>query len=221
MKTLFAFGDSFTYGHGLEDCWVKQGDDYKVGPVHSQYAWPSLLAKDLDYNLKNLSHPGSSNLAILHKILNTNFDTNSLCVIMWSYPHRDMIFNKEYIPNRALFNQKTETNNDATHLGNWMKTSLTKIWMLTHNDTDLKMRTWFQIHHANLYLDSLNIPHYNVFVKYPMIADYKPAFVKIPFKDIGVHQFIDNALDGDHPGPLTQQRIVKDIKECLVEASLI
>jgi hypothetical protein len=221
MSGIIAFGDSYTYGHGLEDCWEKRGNEYKVGTVHSQYAWPSLLANDLGYDLKNYSHPGSSNLAILHKILNTNLDSNSVCVIMWSYPHRDMIFNKEYIPNRALFNQKTDTNGDATHLGNWMKTGLSKIWMLTHNDTDLIMRTWFQIHHANLYLTSLKIPHYNVFVKYPMIKDYKPAFVKIPFKDIGVHNFLDKALDGDHPGPLTQQRIAKDIKECLIESSLV
>jgi len=221
MKTLFAFGDSFTYGHGLEDCWVKQGDTYKVGPVHSQYAWPSLLAKDLDYDLKNLSYPGSSNLAILHKILNTNFDANSICIIMWSYPYRDMIFNKNYIPIKALFNQKTGTNNDASHLGNWMTDELSKLWMLTHNNIDLIMRTWFHIHHANLYVASLKIPHYNLFVDYPMIRGYKSTFIKIPFRDIGVEKFIDKALDDCHPGPLTQQKIAKDIKKCLIEASII
>ena len=54
-----------------------------------------------------------------------------------------------------------------------------------------------------------------------MIKDYKPVFVKIPFRDIGVHNFLDKALDGNHPGPLTQQRIAKDIKECLFEDSVI
>jgi lysophospholipase L1-like esterase len=221
MKTIFAFGDSYTYGHGLEDCWVKQGHDYRVGPMHSQYSWPSLLAKDLVYDLKNYSNPGSSNLAILHKILNTNFDKDSICIVMWSYPNRDMIFNKDYVPNKELFVKKTDTINNIIHVGNWIESELSKIWMLTHNDTDLIMRSWYHIHHANLYLASLKIPHYNLFVHYPMLKDYHPAYVKIPFKDIKVDHFIDKALDGNHPGPMTQQRIAKDIKECLFEDSII
>ena len=220
MREIIAFGDSYTYGHGLEDCWVKQGDNSHVGSIHSQYSWPTLLAKDLVFNLKNYSQPGMSNLAILHKILNTNYNDNSICIIMWSYHTRDMIFNDNYLPNKQLFTKKPETY-DVTPVGGWIKTSLSKFWTLTHNNTDLIMRTWFHIHYANLYLASLKIPHYNLFVHYPMIKDYKPAFVKIPFKDIGVHNFIDKALDDNHPGPLTQQRIAKDIKECLFEDSVI
>jgi hypothetical protein len=140
---------------------------------------------------------------------------------MWSYYSRDMIFNKKYIPIKELFNRKTDTSGDTTHIGSWTKGGLSKIWMLTHNDTDLIMRSWLQIHHANLYLDSLNVPHYNVFVKYPMYKEYKPKYCNIPFRDINVHHFIDTALDGNHPGPLTQQRIAKDIKQCLIEDSII
>lgn len=218
MKEIIAFGDSYTYGHGLEDCWIQSSNG--VGLVHSQYSWPTLLANDLGYDLKNYSLPGMSNLAILHRILNTNYNDNSICVIMWSYHSRDMIFSDKYQPNKHLFAKKSETD-EIIPVGGWIKNTLSKIWMLTHNNTDLIMRTWFHIHYANLYLASLKIPHYNLFVNYPMIQDYKPAFVKIPFKDIGVHNFLDKALDGNHPGPLTQQRIAKDIKECLDENSII
>lgn len=221
MKTIVAFGDSYTYGHGLEDCCIQQGNESLAGSVHSQYSWPTLLANDLSYNLKNYSHPGISNLAILHKILNTKFDENSVCVIMWSYYTRDMIFNKNYIPKKFLFNRKTDTSSDIKHVGNWMKDQLTKIWMVTHNDTDLIMRSWYHIHHANLYLKSLSIPHYNVFVNYTFYKEYKPTFCNIPFRDINVQHFIDKALDGNHPGPLTQQRIAKDIKNCLIEDSIL
>jgi hypothetical protein len=131
-----------------------------------------------------------------------------------------MIFNDNYIPNKHLFTARPETN-DVTHVGGWIKSRLSKIWMLTHNDVDLVMRTWFHIHYANLYLNSLQIPHYNLFVNYPTIKDYKPAYVKIPFRDISVQHFLDKALDDIHPGPLTQKRIAKDIKECLFEDSII
>ena len=220
MREIIAFGDSYTYGHGLEDCWVTQGDTYVLGPVHSQYSWPTLLAKDLVFDLKNYSQPGMSNLAILHKILNTNYNDNSVCIIMWSFHSRDMIFNENYLPNKQLFTKKPETN-DVTHVGNWIKTGLSKIWMLTHNNTDLIMSTWLHIHHANLYLANLKIPHYNVFVNYSTIKNYKPAYVKIPFKDIGVQYFLDKALDDKHPGPLTQQLIARNIKQCLIDDSII
>ena len=223
MRTLFAFGDSYTYGHGLEDCWMKQGNDYTVGSVCSQYAWPSLLAKDLEYNMVNRSAPGFSNLAILHRILNTNFDNDSLCVVMWSIHSRDMIFHEKYNPTLEFFSKKIDHADMAVHVGSWAHDGLSKDWMLAHNDTDLIMRTWLHVHHANLYLSSINVPHYNFFVDYDSLRDYKPKYVKIPYKDIKliVGNFVDYALDNCHPGPLTHEQIAKDIKECLVESSLI
>jgi len=218
MRTLFAFGDSYTYGHGLEDCIFANN---MPGPDSSKFAWPAVLGEELGYKIDNRSQPGLSNLGILHKILNTNFEENSLCIIMWSVPQRDMIFDKKYIPLRELFNRKKDTSNSVIHIGNWIEDELAKYWMLTHNDTDLKMRSWLHIHHANLYLNSLTIPHYNFFINYPSLREYKPKYCNIPFKDISVQKFIDRALDNNHPGPLTQQRIAKDIKQCLIEASII
>jgi hypothetical protein len=214
MKRLIAFGDSYTYGHGLEDCWVKdefKNDTYTVGNVYSQYSWPSLVAKTLGYELVNNSEPGLSNLGMLHKLLNTMFTNNSVCVIMWSYPFRDMIFDKTYIPSMELMTKKIDHTNRITHIGSWVGGDLTNNWMMTHNNTDLVMRSWLHIHHANLYLASLNITHYNFFVDYHTLKAHKPAYIKIPFSDIDVQRCLDHALDGNHPGPLTQARIAKDI----------
>ena len=221
MNNIVAFGDSYTFGHGLEDCWVKNGNDYGPGRVCSEHAWPSILAKDLGYNVINHSEPGLSNLAILHSILNTKFSDNSICIIMWSYPFRDMIFGSKYLPTLELFNKKIEHTHRVTHVGNWMRDELSKNWILTHNNTDLIMRTWLHIHHANLYLDSLNVPHYNFFVGYQTIKNHKPDYVKILSKDILVDEFLDYALDNDHPGPLTHIKMSNDIKQCLTEASII
>jgi len=220
MKKLFAFGDSYTYGHGLEDCYVLNGNIYNPGPEPSQLAWPALLGKDLDCEVYNNGAPGASNIAILHRILNTNFTEDSVCVIMWSYPNRDMIFNDNYVPLKALFNRKPDINN-VSHVGSWREDMLSKDWMLTHNATDLIMRSWLHIHHANLFLERLNVPHYNVFAYYTEIKDYKPVYCKIPFKDVYAERFIDYALDGSHPGPLTQVQVAKDIKQALIEDSII
>jgi len=212
MKRLVAFGDSYTYGDGLADCWVKHSsDNYTSGNVCSQYAWPALVAKNLGYSVVNSSCSGLSNLGMLHRLLNTVFTENDVCVIMWSFPHRDMIFNKNYMPHIANFNTNRDYTNRTTHVGSWMDDDLTKYWMLTHNNTDLLIRSWLHIHHANLYLDSLNIPHYNFFINYGQLKSHKPSYIKIPFADILVERYIDRALDGDHPGPLSQERMAKEI----------
>lgn len=220
MRTLFAFGDSFTYGHGLEDCWIKQGDSYTVGPVCSQYAWPSILAKDLGYNLNNYSQPGFSNLAILHSILNTKFSNDAVCIIMWSYPLRDMIFKQSYINSTEMFDKNIDNSKNIVHMGSWVNSELTRNWLLTHNNVDLKIRSWLHIHHANLYLDSINIPHINFFIDFNSLKTHKPLFVKIPYGDIDL-TLVDCALDNSHPGPLTHRRLGADIKECLFDKSII
>jgi hypothetical protein len=96
-----------------------------------------------------------------------------------------------------------------------MEDELTKSWMLAHNNTDLVMRSWLHIHHANLYLSSLNIPHYNFFVDYSDYRSHKPIYVHIPFTDIGVQHYLDKACDGNHPGPLTQERMAENIKKAI------
>jgi len=217
MNKIVAFGDSYTYGHGLDDCWVNNNP----GNICSSYAWPAVLAKNLDYSVVNSSGPGLSNMAILHRILNTKFDKNSVCIIMWSFPSRDMIFNKNYMPHISMFNTNRDYTNRVTHVGNWMNDDVTTNWMLAHNNTDLVMRSWLHIHHANLYLSSLNIKHYNFFINYSQLKSHKPSYVDIPFKDIHVERFIDKALDDDHPGIKTQERIATDIQQCLTEANII
>ena len=216
MKKLIAFGDSYTYGHGLIDCWVKNSNNaYIADNLCSQYAWPALVAKELGCEVVNRSSPGFSNLAILHRLLNTSFDQNSMCVIMWSFPFRDMIFDKKYLPHMQIMNKTIDHTNRTAIVGSWMRDELTKNWILTHNSTDLVMRTWLHIHHANLYLDSINMPHYNFFVDYNCIKAHKPSFISIPFKDILAQRFIDKALDGYHPGPLSQERMAKEIAQII------
>jgi lysophospholipase L1-like esterase len=195
---IVTFGDSFTYGHGLEDCWVND----KPGPMPSSLAWPALLGD----NVSNRSVPGASNTMILHDILHSEFKPDDYVIIMWTFPDRDMIFDTGYFLGRK---------DRAQHIGPWRKDDLTKSWMLTHNSTDSIIRAWYHIHHANLFLDSLGVKHYNFFIDYTHYRPHKPLAVDIPMKVIST-VCMDLALDNLHPGPKTHERIARDIKECII-----
>lgn len=223
MTRLVTFGDSYTYGDGLEDCWIQHPKHgWRSGHAPSRFAWPSLLAKDLGYKVDNQARPGFSNIAILHQMLNFDLTTDDVVIIMWSFPERDMIFHKNYIPNPFMINElEVNYTSRVSKMGSWIDTDLAKYWSLTHNDTDLVMRSWYHIHHANLYLSSLNIPHYNFFVNWQAFEPLQPRYINIPFKDACNWNNTDRALDGRHPGPLTHARLAKDIKMCLVEDSII
>lgn len=79
MKIL-AIGDSFTYGDELPDVPepnTEQRKWYRL-PPSSQYSYPSLVAKQLNAQIDNLSIPGGSNSRIFRKcidsILLQNYD---------------------------------------------------------------------------------------------------------------------------------------------------
>ena len=85
-KKLLTVGDSFTWGHELSDA---------TETTPSDFAWPSLLSKKLDYNLKNLGCNSSSNsrifrLAVKHTIVE-NYD---LVICGWTDINRlDLNYN--------------------------------------------------------------------------------------------------------------------------------
>ena len=93
MSRLIAFGCSYTYGHGLEDCHVEPNNP---GLSHSKLAWPSLLANMLNLEVVNCSNPGASNIHILWKLLNFKFNDDDLCVVMWSHFGRQPFSNLKY-----------------------------------------------------------------------------------------------------------------------------
>lgn len=189
---LVTFGCSFTFGHGLSDCHVSP--DYP-GPTPSIYAWPSIVSNSLNNRLDNISRCGASNLEILYKILNYNFNNNDLVVVMWSKPDRDLIFkDQSMIP-----------------LGVWDTDTLTKDWLNVHSEEDLATRSWLYIHHASLYFKEKQIKHYNIFAHLHFLKKHKPSFLNIDYLEIEMGEGIDKALDGKHPGPKTHKMIADQL----------
>ena len=81
---LKSFGCSFIYGTDLAD----DGRGYLVA-TPSQLTWPSLLAKDSNYNYECYARPGAGNLRILEKILNqVSVSEHDVFVVGWTWIDR-------------------------------------------------------------------------------------------------------------------------------------
>jgi hypothetical protein len=84
MKTLWTFGDSFTFGHGCrEDCNSGLYEKYKSYKSADDDIWPNKLSKLLQMNLKNLGVNGYCNNLIIDSIIdNYDFIQDGDCVII-------------------------------------------------------------------------------------------------------------------------------------------
>jgi hypothetical protein len=204
MQRIITFGCSITYGHGLSDCYIPPNDP---GPAPSQQGWPNMLSEYYNVILDNQSAFGNSNLAILNDILKYEFLKGDVAIIMWSFTGRDLIFDK-----KNLFGEQK-----TIPVGIWQDNELANHWKFVHSDADIATRSWFYIHHATLFLKSINIPVYNILSDYRVFKKYKPKFLNLKYYDIGKYATvpIDHALDNRHPGPKTQKLIADKIKKII------
>jgi|LauGreStaDraftv2_3_1035109.scaffolds.fasta_scaffold00190_8 hypothetical protein len=204
---LVAFGCSFTYGDALPDTWPV----HELGQTSSKFAWPAVLGKLLEVEVDNRGRSGASNFEILFNILNYDFKSTDVVIIMWSFPDRDMLFNKSH------FWQEQQ----HTSVGAWNDSELEKHWAMAHSSADLAIKSWFYIHHASLFLESQGIKFINVFASYRALRKFKPKFLKVNFFNIepGIKDFVfpngvyrDYALDNQHPGVNGHEFIANRIK---------
>jgi hypothetical protein len=98
-KTLWTYGCSWTQGVGLKDNSTFKNNQWEDLNKASAYAWPNVLAKSINYNCVNNGHGGSSNLEIMHSILDTcqDWKAGDLVIVMWSYYERNIFYHR--VPN--------------------------------------------------------------------------------------------------------------------------
>ena len=216
MSRLVVFGDSNTYGHGLEDCFHPPTNSY--GPNPSKYAWPVHLSKLLN---KELVHsvdtcmPGSSNLEILYKILYFKFKPDDTIVILWSFAARDLLLNKNCmnIEGSSPF-EKHSLQRLAPHDAEYENVGL---WLNLYSNFDFHIRSWFYAHHAECYLELNKIKNYSFFLDRPnMVDNYFPTFLTFKNAYLSTH-FLkqDTALDGVHPGLKSHIAMANTINEII------
>lgn len=211
MTRLVAFGCSYTYGQGLPDCFIKlPGPRWFHGPgvQASKYAWPSLVADKLGLKCANISRPGASNLEILHKILNFQFEKDDTVFVMWSFYDRDLLFlsRKEELP--------IITGSDEPIFEHWLQ---------VHGDIDNRKRAWLYIYTAYLHLKKLNLKFYFLNACHDrLFMSLKPEYASdVKFLNANLHALARSypkALDEMHPGIganiVLTHRILSEVKEC-------
>lgn len=206
MTRLIAFGCSNTYGHCLPDCCV---DGKFPGDKPSKYAWPTLLAEKLGVNCVNLSKPGLSNFGILDSVLNFNYLNGDIVIIMWSLFNRDMLFDTE---GKAIH---------AWNLGNRYSTYkiLSKNpldhWEQVHNPIDIRIRSWYYIHHAHTFLSLQNLKFFFMHVNNEKeFLMHRPSFLSIEFLKtvfLDYSNIKPKALDNIHNGINAHRFFAEDL----------
>jgi len=192
MNRLVTFGCSNTYGQGLED--------------PSTQAWPGVLANMMSVPVINLGSPGASNLEILTTILNFKFNQDDCVIIGWTYPVRDLIFKRP-----GLFK------NENLKLGPWLENDIYEKWCFVHNEYDVGVRSWLNIHHANVFLQLSNIETYNFFLDHNWLMKYRPKYITTPILNINFLKLrdIDKSSDNSHPGPKTHKTVAEKLKKLI------
>ena len=207
MSRLVAFGCSNTYGEGLPDCW----DDGEAGPKPSKYVWPQLLADDLNLECVNLSVPGTSNKQICNDILNTDFKSTDIVVIMWTFFSRTCFFQDEGRSKRIIVQDITNKNFES------YRQKYNSIYYKTfYTQTNSNIESCMYINLIQLMLKEKEISNYHVNYNHTqgnLIVNHSPPeWSQTDIYDID-NVYDDTALDGMHPGIESQKTFFKRIKK--------
>jgi hypothetical protein len=179
-KKLFAFGCSCTVGEYLPG-WQAATLENNWQTKLSDDAWPFVLARKLCMSqVENKAWGGDSNHEIMHKILLTDFQPGDIAVIGWSYAGREITFHPKGIITQTMWGLNAER------------------FYAAHDIEDLELKSMEYVHHIQLYLKSLGVKYVMAAVetwnfKTPQWRFYNPD-------DFVFYNFIDRALDNEHPG---------------------
>lgn len=199
---LVTFGCSYTYGQGLEDCFVLPNNP---GLTASKFSWPQLVANMLGVECINKSAPASSNKQILNTILQTDINANDIVVIMWTFANRWCTLNEleEYVKiSEYSFNTIQEFD----------------LYDKIFTEYDLHLDMIYRANFAKLYLDKKDINNYHLTVS-PKMFTYNNVFPEsakqwncVKFSDVSLDDYrlmfppaLDTKYGNPHPGPLAHK----------------
>lgn len=195
---VITFGCSFTFGHGLSDCFIPP---HSCGGTPSKYAWPSLVAKELNVECINKSLPGSSNKKIWHSIVKFEFKKDDIVFVMWSYPNRS-----------CTLYEDTDVD-----IGNWIDSSVA-YYKHYYSPYDSLMMSNLFVSNANTVLADQRIKTYNLtFNKRYFRLDKTVSSIPICMSEL--MQRFPLALDGSHPGPECHKEVAKQIGNYIANES--
>ena len=201
MSRLVAFGCSHTYGEGLKDCWVPEGENIDgiegpdAGKFPSKYAWPQLLADKLNIECCNLGLPGTSNKFIWHNILNTHLTKKDIVVILWTYHNRTCILKNK---NRYQRIMVSDINNPGRPE---QERSLAETFYENYYyDYNAIVESVGQINHIKSYLDNINVKNYHLLINTSIKEEAIPEWNQVKLHPIKLRYDLPLAEDNKHPG---------------------
>lgn len=223
---LITFGCSHTFGHGLPDCWF---DGNKVGRTPSQLAWPNLLQKKLSMrSIDNKSWPGNSNKQILKSIIDySNYNKNSLVIILWSNFNRKTIYKNQkecfaMMPHHTTLSKKdlpSKIWNDPDRKNIVRK--IRSYYGEYHEEFDAIFDTLVYVNYAHAFLKSKSIRSYHLIAEHELDFE-REYFKKFNITGINLKEFvwqtdykIDDALDTPvaHPGVKSHRLFAENIEK--------
>lgn len=209
---LVAFGCSYTYGLGLEDCFVPPN---VAGKFPSKFAWPQLLANELNVDCINKSRPSSSNKEILDTLLQFDFDSNDIVLIMWSFTNRWCTINEL---------------NKYTQISQYNISTMKEFELFdtVFTEYDLYLDLIYRSNFAKLFLDNKNIFNYHLTVNPKMLltlSDVVKKWNNVKFSDTNLDEFrliFPPALDAEygtpHPGIEAHRLVAMELYKELSDA---
>jgi hypothetical protein len=198
---LIAFGCSNTYGQGLKDC-VSLKRKTNPGDSPSKFAWPSILAKNLDLECVNMSVPGASNKRIWYEIMHFKFYVTDVVCIMWTAKNRWCIINKDNIQD----------------IGTWTKSKQAKrFYKSLYSETDQNLDLNMRISHTSNYLKENNLRHFQLMYK---SEEYNPSHfnLRTDLINLDFSNYISRfpkAIDGLHGSEDTHFNFASDLYDTI------
>jgi hypothetical protein len=179
---IVSFGCSFTFGHGLKDCFIPPGGPGNKPSIHS---WPAIIAKELSVECVNKSSCGSSNKRIWHNIIKFNFKENDIVFIMWTHPERYAVLNSKKI----------------LDVGPWFD-DFKNYYKYYYSKYDAGIMSKLFVSHANSFLENKNITVFNLVIdeKNKFIFEFDKKINHLPIYIAAYKLQFPLALDNKHPG---------------------
>lgn len=167
---LVTFGDSFTYGQGLDGTPTAH-------PMSHDQAWPCHMAESMGAQLDNQSVPGASNKLIWYMAMNYEYQPDDIVVVAWSCNTRWLTVGE--VRHSMYADPRTELelhdNNQFRQYGSWMEDQpdIMSFYLNNWHSVDMHVEFCSKMDQLNRYLQNKLGPRV-FFCSIPFVTDFIP-----------------------------------------------